>query len=174
MATEESAAGIPPLLVPAPAAKTRAPTLYLIILMKLAKGMFLLLLAFGVYQLAGSDLQGDFLRMVRQVNIDPENQIFAEVGKSLESITPGNVRAVATGALLYSLFSFVEGTGLFLRVGWAGWMAIGESAFFIPIELYEMLRSYSTTILVILLLNAWMVYYLYTNRLRLFKHHHHH
>jgi len=36
--------------------------------------------------------------------------------------------------LVYSLFSLVEGIGL-ISVSWAGWLAIGESAFFIPIEI---------------------------------------
>ena len=38
----------------------------------------------------------------------------------------------ATGTFLYSLFALVEGVGLIFRMPWAGWLAIGESAFFIP------------------------------------------
>ena len=48
---------------------------------------------------------------------------------------------VAIGSLLYSLFSLVEGVGLMFRVSWAGWLAIGESAFFIPIEILELIHS---------------------------------
>ena len=36
--------------------------------------------------------------------------------------------------MLFSLFPLVEGTGMLFRAGWAGWLAIGESAFFVPIE----------------------------------------
>jgi uncharacterized membrane protein (DUF2068 family) len=89
----------------------------------------------------------------------------------------------AAGTLVYSLFSLVEGVGLMFRVSWAGWMAIGESAFFIPIEIYELMHrtaserprpGHTVTVLVILGLNILIVWYLFANRQRLFLHHHHH
>lgn len=150
----------------------RAPTLYLIILTKLGKGLLLLLVAFGVYKLAGTDLQLQFLNMLKFVNIDPERKFWSSIGAWLESVNASNVRLFATGTILYSLFSLVEGTGLLFRVTWAGWLAIGESVFFIPIEIYELLQHFSTTIAIILLVNIGIVYYLYTNRQRLFRHHH--
>ncbi len=36
--------------------------------------------------------------------------------------------------MIYSLFAAVEGVGLIFRFPWAGWLSIGESAFFIPIK----------------------------------------
>ena len=153
--------------------KQRCPTLYLIILIKLGKGMLLLLFAFGVYKLAGTDLQEQFRAVLKFVNIDPERKFFSEIGAWLESVNASNVRLFATGTLLYSLFSLTEGVGLVFRVGWAGWMAIGESAFFIPIELHELIQNYSTTVALILLINIGIVYYLYSNRQRLFHHHRH-
>ena len=77
------------------------------------------------------------------------------------------------GTVLYSLFSLVEGIGLIFRVPWAGWLAIGESTFFIPIEVYELLRRPSWSLVVILGLNVMIVWYLFQNRHRLFRHHHH-
>jgi uncharacterized membrane protein (DUF2068 family) len=62
-------------------------------------------------------------------------------------------------------------------------MAIGESAFFIPIEIYELVRrtasesprpGHTVTVLVILGLNILIVWYLFANRQRLFRHHSHH
>jgi uncharacterized membrane protein (DUF2068 family) len=50
-------------------------------------------------------------------------------------------------------------------------MAIGESAFFIPIELYELRQHFSWTVLIILGLNILIVWYLLENRHRLFHHH---
>jgi uncharacterized membrane protein (DUF2068 family) len=153
--------------------KQRAPTLYLIIAIKLLKGSFLLLVAFGVYKLAGKDLGDQFDSLLHFLKFDPERKFFSAVGRWLDTITATNVRWVATGALLYSLFSLVEAGGLILRVSWAGWMAIGESAFFIPIEIYELVHRFSMTVFVILILNIFMVVYLFRNRERLFRHHHH-
>ena len=81
----------------------------------------------------------------------------------------------ATGTLLYSLFSLVEGIGLIFRAPWAGWLAIGESAFFIPIEVRELVRLpfFSWVVFSVLAINVLIVWYLFQNRKRLFHHHHH-
>jgi uncharacterized membrane protein (DUF2068 family) len=165
--------------------KRRAPTLYFIIIFKLTKGTLALLLAFGVYRMAGRDIGGLFDRIVKFIHLDPENRFLSYVGNNLDAIKPGNVRAVATGTFLYSLFSLVEGVGLIFRASWAGWMAIGESAFFIPIEIFELMHhhelikrgdiparsGFAWTVSVILGLNILIVWYLFQNRARLFKHH---
>ena len=169
--------------------KKRAPTLYLIIIGKLIKGVLLLLLALGVYNLAGADLSDLFDRLVHWVHLDPENRFLSEIGDRIDQMTPANVRWVATGTFLYSLFSLVEGVGLIFRAPWAGWLAIGESAFFIPIEIFELVRRPrpemldhsrpellshpKLDLLIVLAINVFIVWYLFANRKRLFRHHHH-
>jgi uncharacterized membrane protein (DUF2068 family) len=151
-------------------AKQRAPSLYAIIAIKLLKGLLLLFLAFGAYNLADDNLPDLFRRAVRWVHLDPEKQFFSDLASQIGRMTVSHVRWVAAGTLIYSMFSLLEGTGLLFRVSWAGWLAIGESAFFIPIELYELNRQMSLTVAVILLINVWIVWYLYANRQRLFHH----
>ncbi len=154
--------------------KRRAPTLYVIIGIKLIKGTLLLLLALGVYSLADNDLIHDYRAFLHWIHVDPERQFFTDLAAKIRTITPANIYWLATGTALYSLFSLVEGTGLICRVSWAGWMAIGESAFFIPIEIYELLHGFSTAVCIILVLNIVIVWYLFQNRHWLFRHHHHH
>jgi len=169
--------------------KKRAPTLYLIIAGKLIKGGLSLLLALGVYKMTGPGLSDLFDRFVHWVHLDPENRFLSDIGDRLELITPANVRWMATGTFLYSLFSLVEGVGLIFRAPWAGWLAIGESAFFIPIEIFELVRRHRLEmpsparpellnhpkigLLIVLAINVLIVWYLYANRKRLFRHHHH-
>lgn len=171
---------LPGETIKAPAAAgKRAPTLYLIIAEKLFKGGLCLLLAVGVYKMAGIDLSSLFDRLV--LRMDPESQFLARIGDIIDQITPANMRLVATGTFLYSMLSLVEGVGLILRAPWANWLAIGESAFFIPIELYELTRHRPLNhpgqgflghrelgLLVILACNILIVWYLYVNRKRLF------
>jgi uncharacterized membrane protein (DUF2068 family) len=90
------------------------------------------------------------------------------------NLTEGKVLAAAMGTFIYSLFSLVEGVGLSFRVTWAGWLAIGESAFFVPIELYELSRpnKFSWWLSGVLLINILIVSYLFRNRGRLFHHAH--
>ena len=166
-----------------PPLKKRAPTLYFIIFIKLLKGTLALLLAFGVYKLAGRDLSNLFDQMLRIIHLDPENRFLSDIGDKLDQITPTNVRWVATGTFLYSLFSLVEGVGLIFRAPWAVWLAIGESAFFIPIEIFELVHrhelvrrgelhpGFAWKLSIILGLNILIVWYLFQNRVRLFRHH---
>lgn len=154
--------------------KKRAPTLYVIIAIKLVKGTLLLLLALGVYTLSDNNLPEQFREFLQFLHLDPEKKFFADLEVKIALITPVKVLLVAGGAVLYSLFSLVEGVGLIFRVPWAGWLAIGESAFFIPIEVFELIKRSSVAVLIILALNVFIVWYLLQNRHRLFKHHHHH
>jgi uncharacterized membrane protein (DUF2068 family) len=172
-----------------PAPKNRAPTLYFIAICKIAKGIGLLLLAAGIYSMAGKDLQDSFDRFLEWVKVDPEHSFFHNISDFLSNVTPGNVRGTALAFFLYSLFLIVGGTGLALRAKWAIWLTIGESAFFIPIELFELTRFRrrgtaddvpppshlfphpKIGLLIVLILNIIIVWYLLKNRNRLFKHH---
>jgi uncharacterized membrane protein (DUF2068 family) len=155
--------------------KKRAPLLYFIIVAKLIKGTCALALAFGIFKLAKQDLPDLFDHFVESLKFDPENRFLSEISDRLGDITSANVKQIALGTFLYSLFSLVEGVGLIFRVPWAGWLAIGESAFFIPIELSELIRkpNFSWIVFSILLFNIIVVWYLFKNRAQLFKHHHH-
>ena len=150
--------------------KKRAPTLYAIIAIKLGKGLLLLLLAAGVYSVHDDNLPDEFRQSLQFFHIDPEKTFFTDLARKISDITPANLVWIARGTVLYSLFSLIEGTGLMFRVSWAGWLAIGESAFFIPIEVYELMRRYSLSLVVILGLNVLIVWYLFQNRGRLFHH----
>lgn len=157
----------------APPRKQRAPTLYAIIAIKLLKGLLLLLLGLGVYSLSDNNLPAEFRALLLALHIDPEKKFFTDLAGRLGQITPVNVVWMARGTVFYSLFSLTEGIGLVFRVSWAGWLAIGESVFFIPIELYELLHRFTWGVLVILTLNVLIVWYLFQNRRRLFRHHQH-
>ena len=154
--------------------KKRAPTLYVIIAIKLLKGLLFLTLAVVAWALSDNDLPVEFRNLLHLLRLNPERKFFTNLAVQVGKITEVNVLWVAAGTLVYSLFSLVEGIGLMFRVSWAGWLAIGESAFFIPIELYELSNKFSLTVFVILMINVVMVSYLFQNRHRLFRHHHHH
>ena len=148
--------------------KKRAPTLYAIIAMKLLKGLFFVALAIVAYTLSDNDLPYEYHRLLHFLRVNPESKFFSDLAVKVANLTENKVLQVAAGTLIYSLFSLVEGIGLIFRVKWAGWMAIGESAFFIPIEVYELIHRFSKTVVVILAINIVIVCYLLRNRERLF------
>jgi uncharacterized membrane protein (DUF2068 family) len=153
-------------------AKKRAPTLYAIIGLKLLKGLLFVSLAVVAYTLADNNLPEEYRRLLHFLRLNPERKFWADLAVHIGQLTEARVLWAAAGTLTYSLFSLVEGIGLIFRVPWAGWLAIGESAFFIPIEVYELVHNFSPTVLVILALNIAIVWYLLENRHRLFHHHH--
>src|SRR5262245_33866133 len=155
---------------PVPFQKKRAPTLYAIIVLKLLKGTLFLLLAMGVYRLSDENLPEVFRQVLEFLHLDPEKEFWAGLTTKIQSLSETKLVWLAGGTFLYSLFSLVEGIGLIFRISWAGWMAIGESAFFVPIEIADLVHRYSTAVLVILILNVFIVWYLLRNRKRLFRH----
>jgi uncharacterized membrane protein (DUF2068 family) len=161
----------------------RAPTLYAIIFFKLVKGF--LFCAFGIvlYFQASHDLPAEWEDLLRKpfvehvferLRIHPENKFFLHIAEQIDNVTERQVHVWAIGIMLFSLFPLVEGTGMLYRAFWAGWLAIGESAFFVPIEIYELARKFSPYMLLVMVINIVIVWYLYANREALFRHHHPH
>jgi uncharacterized membrane protein (DUF2068 family) len=157
---------------PAPFVKKRAPTLYVIIAIKLVKGALFVALAVCLYALSDDNLPQDYQSALHFLRLNPERKFWSDLAVQVGRLTEARVLWTAVGTLVYSLFSLIEGAGLIFRVSWAGWMAIGESAFFIPIELYELARRFTWPVFGILGLNVFIVWYLYRNRGWLFRHHH--
>ena len=153
----------------------RAPTLYFIIAFKLVKGSLFVALAVTVYALSDNNLPYEYHRLMEMLQVHPANKFFARLALSVGSLTENDLLWTALGSFVYSSFSLVEGIGLMFRQSWASWLAVGESGFFIPIEIYELLRPehFSWLVMVILIVNIIIVWYLLVNKDRLFRHHHH-
>jgi uncharacterized membrane protein (DUF2068 family) len=156
---------------PAPL-KRRAPGLYTVILVKLGKALLLLGLAMGAYSLLGENLKAQLEELLRHLRQDPEQRFWVALGEKLELVTSAHLRSIASGTLLYSLLLFTESFGLMRRTWWAGWLAIGETAFFIPVEVAGLVQHFRAGVLVILVINVLIVWYLTANRKRLFRPHH--
>ena len=151
--------------------RKRAPTLYAIIVFKLLKGALFVTLAVMAYALSNNDLPKEYLGWLHFLGANPERRFWHDLAVQVGKLTETGMLWAALGTLVYSLFSLVEGIGLIFRVGWAGWLAIGESAFFIPIEITELVHHFSLLVFVILVFNVVIVGYLFRNRERLFRHH---
>ena len=156
-----------------PEVKKRAPTLYLIIGFKLLKGTLALLIALGIYSLTDNNLPEEFKSLLKYLHRDPEKQFYVNLAKRVAEITPANLQWVAAGVVFYSLFMLMQAIGLIFRVSWIVWLVIGESAFFVPIELYELVHRPNWIKFGILAANVFIVWYLFANRHRLIRHHHH-
>jgi uncharacterized membrane protein (DUF2068 family) len=177
-----TAQGLSAVAVEEPPLK-RAPTLYAIIIFKLIKGVLFCAFGIAMYFQATHDLPKEWDSLLKRpfvehvfdrLRIHPENKFFHHIAEQIANVTETQVHVWAMGVILFSLFPLVEGTGLLYRVSWAGWLTIGESAFFVPIEVYELARQFTPFMLAVMISNIFIVWYLYANRGMLFHHHHHH
>jgi len=172
---------------PARPPKKRAPTLYAIIVVKLTKGVAALLLALGAFSLTDNNLPDEFRKLLGFFHIDPEKRFFMDMAERVGEITPKSLEWVAAGSIIYGLFMLLQATGLILRVSWIVWLVIAESAFFIPIEIFELMRHHAPNgnvhplfphpkigIAIVLAINVAIVWYLFRNRERLIRHYHPH
>jgi uncharacterized membrane protein (DUF2068 family) len=154
----------------------KAPTLYAITVFKLVKGVLFMAVALVIYQHSDRDLPAEYQNLLEWLHhwlkLNPEREFWTDMAQAVENLTETKVMHVAMGTFIYSLFSLVEGTGLLFRAKWAGWMTIGESAFFIPIEVHHLTHNKPTWfVFSILVANIIIVWYLFRNRERLFRHH---
>ncbi len=156
-----------------PPTKKRAPTLWAIIIFKLLKGSLFVALGIMAYTLSDNNLPVEFKKLMDFLQVTPANKFFKHLAEQVGKLTEADLLWTALGTFLYSSFSLVEGVGMIFRQRWAGWLAIGESAFFVPIEVYELSRPgrFTWALFGILILNVLIVWYLFQNRHRLFKHH---
>lgn len=153
------------------AGKSRAPTLYAIIVMKILKGLSFAVLALIIYTHSDRDTGQEIRDLLQWLKLNPEGRFWANILAQADNLTEARMIHFAFGTLIYSLFSLVEGVGLLFRVPWAGWLSIGESAFFVPIEMYELAKRFHWYVFVIMVINVFIVFYLYANRERLFHRH---
>lgn len=126
----------------------RAPTLYAIVLFKLVKGVLFLFFGLVLYFQAERDLPQEYADLLKKpifqnLRIHPENKLVQHIAEQIADVTPKRIRWTAVGTMLWSLFPLTEGIGLLFRASWAGWLAIGESAFFVPIEFYDLAKQFN-------------------------------
>lgn len=167
-----------------PERRKRTPTLYFIVAVKFLKGGAALLLALGAYSLTDNNLPEDFRKLLEFLHIDPEKKFFLELADRINEITVSNLNWFAAVSIVYGLFMLVQAIGLACRVSWAVWLVIVESGFFIPIEIFELVRRHVPNpdhphlllhpkigVAVVLFINVAIVWYLFKNRERIIRHH---
>ena len=154
--------------------KKRAPTLTAIITIKMVKGLVFLALALGFYALSDNNLQWEYNNVLNMFHIDGSRKFYLDLAAKIAKIKETDILWVAGGTLVYGILSVSEGIGLTLRLTWASWLAICESALLIPVEVWELRSHFSITLTAVLIINIVIVWYLMANRKKLFHHHLHH
>jgi uncharacterized membrane protein (DUF2068 family) len=76
------------------------------------------------------------------------------------SLDDHKLRAISAGVFCYAALLLTEGTGLLLRYHWAEYFTVIVTGSFLPLELYELVKRLTITRMVVVALNAAIVWYL--------------
>jgi uncharacterized membrane protein (DUF2068 family) len=135
-------------------------TLKFIAVFKLAKGVLLLLLAFGVSRLLHQDLAVVVTGWLNELRIDPGNRYAATLLSKVGFFTDKNLQLLSWLTSVYAAIFLTEGIGLLLRQRWAEWFTVITTSSFVPIEIYELWKHLSWLKLILLLANLAIVGFL--------------
>jgi uncharacterized membrane protein (DUF2068 family) len=137
-----------------------------IIAIKAFYGIMFFLVGLGIFALINKDVSDLAEQAAGVVGIDPENGYLLALLEWLTGVSPKQIAAVGIGTILYSALLLTMAWGLHLRQGWAEWLTIVGTGVFIPVEIYEAIRSLRVSYFLVLLVNTAIVWYLTHRRIR--------
>jgi uncharacterized membrane protein (DUF2068 family) len=141
-----------------------------IIIERFARGV-LLIIAGALLVLYHRRLSGIIRTLEVQFNLQTGQRFFQRVLEAglerLGAVRPATAVLLGIGALVYAAIELTESIGLARRRRWAEYLTVLATAFFIPFELFEVLRHLTVLRVGALLLNVAIVVYL-TWKKRLF------
>ncbi|HEY3252934.1 MAG TPA: DUF2127 domain-containing protein [Polyangiaceae bacterium] len=134
--------------------------LLLIGVLKLLKGLALLLLGVGLLSLLHRDAANAVRHWIEFFRLDTHARLIEELLAKVAGINHQTMRRLGVGTLLYAAVFGVEGVGLVLGKGWAEYMTTGVTVSFLPIEVYELVVHPSGMKALVTLINIAVVIYL--------------
>jgi uncharacterized membrane protein (DUF2068 family) len=124
------------------------------------KGLTSFLVALGLHELTGRNLQQMAEALVSHAHLNPASHlpgIFIQAVGTLPSV---DLTLLAFGALAYSAVRLIEAYGLWKGLVWTEWFALGSGAIYLPFEIYEMVAHSSLLSVAVFVLNVIVVGYM--------------
>jgi uncharacterized membrane protein (DUF2068 family) len=145
----------------APRKPTRSsPVLLLIGLFKLLKAVLLVIVGIGAARLLHKDVAGTVQHWTRLLRVDPDNRYIHGLLVRILRVSPRQLAELSIGTFFYAGLFATEGVGLLLRKRWAEYFTIITTGLLLPLEIYELGHRFTATKLVVLVVNALIVWYL--------------
>jgi uncharacterized membrane protein (DUF2068 family) len=155
--------------------RNRVRYLKLIAVFKILKGLFLLSLGLSLIFLNSRN------RWMDSISGWATDELLVVHSKTLhyllhqlqKALIGGHLRATGVLSLFYSAVLFTEGIGVYLQKRWAEMLMVIATSALIPLEIHHLFVKPSATALVILLVNCFIVWFLYRVLRRERPHRHH-
>ena len=142
----------------------RVRYLKLIALFKIAKGALLLLLGVSLLFLNARTRWMDALSnwIADEILLEHSKAVAFLLHKLQAVLAGGTLRATGLLALFYSAVLFTEGIGVYMQQRWAELLMIFATASLIPLEIRHLWHRPGLAGAVILLVNCFIVWFLYS------------
>src|SRR5437764_9256558 len=134
--------------------------LLLIAVFKLIKAALLIAVGIGALKFLHRDLAATLTHWTRVLRVDPDNRFVHDLLAKLFRATPRQLKELSAGTFIYAGLFSIEGIGLLLRKRWAEYFTIVTTGLLIPLELFELVRHFTTPKLIVLIANLLIVCYL--------------
>ncbi len=124
------------------------------------KGVLVLLVGFELLTFLHKDVHEAAMKLVTQIHLNPAShypRIFLDL---TEHINDSKLWGMAIAAAMYSVVRVIEAVGLWLKKSWAEWFAVLTGGMYIPVELFEVVRSATWPKFTVLIVNIGVVSYL--------------
>ena len=142
-----------------PDAPRKVTGLRLIAAAKIAKAVLFTGLGFGLFRSINSDLGETARKLALHLRIDPESHFMRLFLEKVANVTPKSLRTYGVISFLFALELYIEGVGLWLNQGWAKYMVVVATGFFLPVEASACIRHFSWERISFLLLNLAVLVY---------------
>jgi uncharacterized membrane protein (DUF2068 family) len=98
--------------------------------------------------------------LLNQLRVDPDNRYLGAVLTKLNLLDDKKIKALSGLTFAYSALFLVEGTGLFFEKRWAEYLTIVATVSFIPLEIYELVKTPSLLKCAALVINVAIAIFL--------------
>jgi uncharacterized membrane protein (DUF2068 family) len=150
--------------------RTTVAALRTVALFEAAKGVLVLLLAFGLTRLVHKNLDEFADQMIHFLHASPGSHL-SNLFLSLAShATDKGLWALAAAAMIYAIVRFAEAYGLWHGREWAEWFALLSGAMYLPWEAYSLIHHAQPIKWIILLANIAIVLYMLLLRVQAGRH----
>jgi uncharacterized membrane protein (DUF2068 family) len=128
--------------------------------LKLGEALLFIVLGVGLLRMLHKDLVDEATRMILALRFDPEGRLASIALDKLALISPHRLKLIGAAAFVHAALDILEGVGLVLRTIWGEYVTIIVSAFFLPFEIFELVKRVTWVRVGITTVNVAVVVYL--------------
>jgi len=140
--------------------RERDQLIEVIAVFKFMKAAGLIAVAFGALELL-EPKTGEMLgRWIDALSASSTHPVIQNYLVRLSNYSPGRIKAVGVGALLYATLFMIEGIGLWHEAKWAEYLTVVATSLLIPLEVYELIQKLTLPRGAALVINIAAVAYL--------------